>query len=389
MTISVRLVQPLIPKYRLPVFALLARQPGIRLSVWADLHPKQGSLDGVSGSDDFECVDAPMIRRGPFFWQPREHDAVVSPGADIVILSWISRNPFLGRSLAKARASGKGTILWGHGFGTTVPWLGEVLRDRLVRKADALCFYGPTSLDRYRARGVSPDRLFVAPNAIDQRPIAEARARWLDDAKRSAFRRERGLGDGPVVVYLSRLEPEKRPDVLLDALAILARSRPDARVVFIGKGSEREPLERKAAALGLADKVVFAGPIYEDEALAPWCSIATCLVQPGALGLSIFHAFGFGMPVVTSGNLAIQMPETEALVDGVNGLFYRHLDADDLAATIRRLVDDPGLRGRLSEGALATVTGPEGRNVEGMVAGFTRAIQWVARTRSDAARRGR
>lgn len=381
MTLSVRIVQPAFPKYRLPVFGLLGRQEGIRLSVWADLERVRATLAGVTSGSDFECVHAPLRMWGPFAVQKREIEAARAPGADVVIFSWISRDPLLGHALKVARRSGKGTILWGHGFGTKAPTIGGWVRDRLVRKADACLFYGPTSRDAYAKRVADPSRLFVAPNAIDQTPIAAAREHWNDPERLREFRRSKGLGNDVLILFLSRLEYEKRPDLLLDALAIIRRSRSDVRAVFIGDGRQRQALEEKAAALGLKQCVTFAGPILQDDELAPWCCAASCMAHPGALGLSIFHAFGFGLPVITSHDLSMQMPEVETMVEGQNGLFYRYPDPEALASKILAVVSDRALHATLSSGARRTVEGPDGRDIPAMVAGFMRAIRFAAAQR--------
>jgi glycosyltransferase involved in cell wall biosynthesis len=101
-------------------------------------------------------------------------------------------------------------------------------------------------------------------------------------------------------------------------------------------------------------------------------------VHPGAIGLSIFHAFGYGLPVVTSDRVEIQMPEFETHRDGINGLLYRHGDAQDLASKLASLLAEDAVRRRMSAAALATVSGSRGRNVEGMVAGFLEAIDFAA-----------
>lgn len=377
MAINVRIVQPLIPSYRVPVFEAIARREDIRLSVWADLAWNTGSLKGTAPIGAFECVHAPLRMVGPFLWQWREREAARSPGADVVLFGWNPRDLLLGHSLRAARRSGKGTIVWGHGFGKALPWLGSFARDRLFSRADACLFYGPIARDRYVSQGADPRRLFVAPNAVDQSRMRVARDAWADADRMRAFRAEHRLGGDPIVVYVSRLEREKRPDLLLEALAIARRTRDDLRAVLIGDGTERAALQAQAAAIGVKDQVTFAGAIYTDEELAPWCCAAACMVHPGAIGLSLFHGFGFGLPVITARGLATHGPEIEALVDGTNGLLYDYPSADALAAAILSMVSDHALHARLSAGALATVDGPKGRDLPAMVEGFMQAIRYA------------
>lgn len=244
--------------------------------------------------------------------------------------------------------------------------------------AEGCLFYGPSGRDRAIEGGLRPDRLFVAPNAIDQGPIQAAADRWRDPERRIEFLRASGFHRGPLLLYLSRLEPEKRPDMAIEALSLVRKRVPDAKLAFIGDGSQRSSLEAQARALGLEDHVRFLGALHEEDRIAPWALSASILVHPGALGLTIFHAFGYGLPVITTDAMELQMPEVEALEPGRNGLTYRHGDVADLARVCSNVVLDRELRSRLSEFARHTVLAEGGRNVAGMVAGMTHAIRSAA-----------
>ena len=124
--------------------------------------------------------------------------------------------------------------------------------------------------------------------------------------------------------------------------------------------------------------VRFLGSIHEEDRIAPWAVSASLLIHPGALGLSIFHAFGYGLPVVTSNRMSIQMPEVETLEPGINGLVYEHGNVQALAAACKSILIDPSLRKRLGDGARETVLRPGGRNIEGMVDGIMKAISAVS-----------
>ncbi len=376
MTLSVHLVQPIVPAYRVPVFQALAKAPGIDLTVWADSKSQTGSLRGVTEAPGLRIEPAPVRWFGPFFWQ--SGSVTAAQRGDVVIQSWNSRSLDLGRAVAAARRRNAGTILWGHGFGTAHSLLGDLRRRRDRNAADAFLLYGPSGRDRLIADGFPPERLFIAPNAIDQAAIAAAASRWRRDPDRlAAFRHEHGLGSDPLLLYLARLEAEKRPDLAIEALAILRRSIP-AQLAFVGDGGERSSLEQLARARGVESAVRFLGAIYDEPTIAPWAVSASCLVHPGAIGLSIFHAFGYGLPVITSDRTEIQMPEFETLRPGDNGFTFRHGDAADLASRLAAVLEDSTLHRRLADAALATVTGPDARNVEGMVAGFLAAIDFAA-----------
>src|SRR5438132_5687493 len=64
--------------------------------------------------------------------------------------------------------------------------------------------------------GIAPDAVDVIPNALD-------RDEFDPPIRRGRFRGRVGLGEGPVVLFLGKLTPRKRVDVLVDAVAVLGR----------------------------------------------------------------------------------------------------------------------------------------------------------------------
>lgn len=377
-------VQPLVPHYRVPVFEQLAQAPGIDLEVWAGLGAKGGSLEAAAPTDAFRSVAAPQKRIGPFISQPKQLEAVAQGRFNVVILSWNARYRQLSKALRLARKNNVRTILWGHGYSKHESWLRQRNRDRYLKLADACLTYNHTAAEALIKRGHPRAKVFVALNAIDQSSIAQAREHWLNNPEAlAAFQRDNDLPvakgqDRPdVVLFVSRLEPDKRVDVLLQAFACVVKTRPSARLVIIGRGPEQPTLESLAQSLGIASSVRFTGAVYKEHELAPWFLSAAVFAYPVAIGLSILHAFGYGVPVVTSDNIAAHNPEIESLRPDENGCLYRDGDIDDFAAVMLRLLDDSVLQKRMSDAARATVTGPNGFTIERMVRGFVDAIRYV------------
>jgi glycosyltransferase involved in cell wall biosynthesis len=89
------------------------------------------------------------------------------------------------------------------------------------------------------------------------------------------------------------------------------------------------------------------GPLFEEPSLAPWFLGSEWLVHPAGIGLTLLHAFGYGLPVVTSDNAEVQMPEFDAFSAGETGLLYRDGDAASLAATVCRGLEDEPARQRM------------------------------------------
>ena len=376
----IAICQPLVPKYRVPVFDLLGAQPGIELTVYAGT--SSGSLDAAAPSDHFTVVQSPLVRHsfGITYQivQAAQVEAVDKSRHDLLILPWDAHYRSGFRAIDQARRVGLPVVVWGHGYSKRRgrPWA-TVLRNRMGRRADAVMLYTHTVADRLVQRyGFDAQRVFVAQNALDQRPIQAARAHWLARPEAlAAFRREHQLNPEHTVIFVSRLEPDNHCEVLIHALADVRAAVPDARLVLVGKGPTQEALATLAKALEQSDHVTFAGAIYDEDELAPWMLSSALFCYPSNIGLSILHAFGYGLPVVTGDNLATHNPEIEALQPGVNGLLCRDLDPGAMARRWQELFADPALRQRCGAAGRQLVL--RKYTVPNMVQGFLDATRLV------------
>jgi glycosyltransferase involved in cell wall biosynthesis len=151
------------------------------------------------------------------------------------------------------------------------------------------------------------------------------------------------------LVTVAHLVARKRHDVVLRALALLdPASRPEYLVV--GDGPCREPLERLAAELGVADRVRFLGQLPNPEAVA---RAAACdlFVMPGVeepFGVAFVEAMAAGLPAI--GSRGEGGPEDIAAA-GEGMLLVAPDDPGALAAVIARLSRDPGELARLGAAA--------------------------------------
>jgi len=377
-TTPIRLVveQPSLAKYRLPVFRELASRPEINLAL---LYGEAPGIPNVE-PDGFNGRHVPMWHRkiaGQIIrWHRAQWQAAGRKDADVLLFSWNVRYLSLIPSLLRARLHGKPVILWGHGYSKREHGLRRIIREMVPRLATAILLYDRTTAERLVASGMKRERVFVAPNAIDQTPIAEARLTWLADPQRLArFCDEHDLRDRPMLLFVSRLDPRNRCELLIEATAELRKQFPRLVTVFIGNGSEeRTRLQELADQLSIGDGVRFLGGIYDEMGLAPWFLSADAFVYPANIGLSILHAFGYGVPVVTSDAVEQQNPEIVALRHESNGLLYRDGSVPDLVAAIARLLENRELRSRMSAAAMKTAEVEF--TVPRMVDGFVAAIEY-------------
>jgi glycosyltransferase involved in cell wall biosynthesis len=147
------------------------------------------------------------------------------------------------------------------------------------------------------------------------------------------------------VVYIGRLEPYKRVDVILSALHVLAA---DVRLVIVGTGSDKARLSAEVERLHLAGRVTFCGGL-SDDALAAILADARVLVTASkheAFGLVILEARQAGARVVAS---ALDAHREVADLDHAGGVHLWSPDtgAGGLARTIHGALTnvDPGSLG--------------------------------------------
>lgn len=378
----VAICQPLVPAYRRPVFEALSDEPTIRLTVFAGVG--RGSLRGIEDIPSFKLVNSrlrilPLLGRA-LKWQSSNLRVACSRSFDVAILSWDAQYITLPLALLLGRVFRKPTILWGHGYSKRRARFASLLRNALGRAATAVLVYdNATATSLVTRDGFSKRRVFCAQNALDEKAIAAARQWWLDRPdKLDRFRNANGLAPASTILFVSRLERENRVDLLLESLRLTRQVLPSAKLVIIGDGPERSALTAQAKILGVEGNTVFLGPVYNELELAPWMLSSTLLCYPRNMGLTILHAFAYGLPVVTGDCLEEHGPEVHALVEGRNGLLFQDGNAADMSRKCLSILSSTTLRGELSASALRQVN--ENWNLSIMIAGFLAAIQFAVGT---------
>jgi glycosyltransferase involved in cell wall biosynthesis len=209
----------------------------------------------------------------------------------------------------------------------------------LLRFVEAFVVVSAEIRDWFRSRLPEvADKCIAIPNGVDT-----ARFR-RNDTIRATLRRSHSIGEHDVVIgSCARLEPIKNLRFLLDCFAGYLRCNPDAWLVIVGDGSERQSLEKHSDNLGIAGRVIFAGVQYHVEEYLSLFDIYAITSHNEGLPLSVLEAMSSGLPVVAVdvGSLArVICPETGILVS-------KH-DADKFIEAFKRLSDD-----RLPSGGIA------------------------------------
>lgn len=215
-------------------------------------------------------------------------------------------------------------------------WMYERFIPRVYRDKPFVALSDSTAAD-LRKRGVRMRWVDVVPPGLD-----------LDQF--------RAAGDGtlarpPLVVYVGRLKRYKQIDIALEAFARVHREQPQARMVVLGKGDDRERLESIARKCGIAEVVDFRGFVTEEEKI-DWMRRARVVVYPSpkeGWGISTTEAAACGTPVIASNSPGLR----DAVLDGRTGYLVPHEDVAAWAAPMARLLRDDAVFAELSAGAIA------------------------------------
>jgi len=159
--------------------------------------------------------------------------------------------------------------------------------------------------------------------------------------------------EGPMLMYVGNLERYQGIDLLLQSLAELGETHPDAALVIVGGGQpDIEAYREKAWALGVADRVHLVGP-RPVAALGDYLRQATLLVSPRIQGtntpMKIYSYLDSGVAVV-----ATAKPTHTQVMTGNEAALARPEPAA-MAAAIAGLLDDPAERARLARNARSLI----------------------------------
>ena len=166
-------------------------------------------------------------------------------------------------------------------------------------------------------------------------------------------------GGGPIFVSVCRLLEKKGIDNAIRGFALVAVHHPNARFLVVGTGPYEPELRRIAEECGLADSVIFAGDVTEEDLVAHYC-LGDVFVMPNrelangdteGFGLVFLEANSCGLPVIAGRDGG----SGDAVQHGINGLVVDGTSIEAIAEAMRRLVEDPALAARLKAGA-ATVS---------------------------------
>jgi glycosyltransferase involved in cell wall biosynthesis len=142
---------------------------------------------------------------------------------------------------------------------------------------------------------------------------------------------------------------QKGPDLLVEAVPMILRYRPDVRFIFMGEGAMRADCERRARELGVSDACRFLGytTTAEKEELINACDLMCVPSRNEPFGVVVLEAWDACKPVVATDAISI----VKNFEDGL----LAYVQPESIAWCINRLLRDPEEMKRLAAAGCSRV----------------------------------
>ena len=350
------LQQRVLPSYRVPFFDMLAQACGGGMSLFAGLPRANESIANgklqianYAPARNIHIFNGALYlcyQRGLMAWLKDWNPDVLIVEANPRYLA----TPFAVRWM---HTHGRKVVGWGLGappLSGLLNGLRQTRRIQFLNQFDALISYSRRGADEYAALGFRPEKIFVAPNAVSSRPL------FPMPARPSSFK------DGPVILFIGRLQKRKRVDDLLRACSEI-ESKP--RLIVVGDGPEREHLE--SLAKQVYPSAEFIGAKHGAE-LKTYFTEADLFVLPGTGGLAVQEAMSYGLPIIVAKGDGTQ----DDLVRASNGWQIAPENYETLVNTMRLALSDVGRLRTMGAESYRIVS--EEINLEKMVDVFVQAL---------------
>jgi glycosyltransferase involved in cell wall biosynthesis len=347
-------------RFRLPIFRRLAAHPALDVKILAGSGDSGTKLANAAHLDDLDVK---------ILWTWRKY--VVSTGRRVLL----TINPSLPWHLFRLRPdvllvqggmlfNNLATLLYARVTGTPIVWwsLGEIegrqfkglsaLYRRMVRwverRATLYAGFSSVAINYFLKEGYPPNRCYNLVNVVDTEAVRRHALSCRD--KIAPLRRCLGLEGQKVVLFVGSMTQTKGLASLLAAWARLRDHTQSVRLVLVGDGPERARCQRLAQDLGIADRVVFVGAVYDDVAV--YFQLADLFVMPGTGGLAISDAMVHGLPVIAAIGDGV---EVDLIDQGQNGFRIPPNDTEALTQALGYCLGHPERLDRMAAHSLAII----------------------------------
>ncbi|MFC2078682.1 glycosyltransferase family 4 protein [Candidatus Bipolaricaulota bacterium] len=198
-------------------------------------------------------------------------------------------------------------------------------------------------------RGVGSEKIVCIPNGVDAESFCPAGS----ENEKAALRRELGLPQGSIGIFVGRLIPRKRADLIIDAWKKIGEIVPDSYLLIIGEGPEREELKRQIHLLNLDNNVRLLGNLDQGAVRKHLQAADIFILSSESEGVpnAMLESMSVGLAVI-----ATRIGGTDGILSaGENGLVFEVGDTEELQRKLIHVLKNKEYRGILGRMARETI----------------------------------
>lgn len=264
-----------------------------------------------------------------FYWQRgavsilfKPYKTYIITGEPFCLSTWVL--------LLLSKFTRKKCIAWTHGWYGKEKGIKKIIKKTFFKLFSHLLTYNEYTIPLLEKEGLKRENITCIANSLNSHKQLEIRKQL----QRTNIFTKHFNNDNPVILYCGRIQKVKKLEMIIDSAKTLIENGVPVNVVFVGKDDENVNLGNYSKELGIESNVWMYGPCYDEEKLGEIFYNSAVCVSPGNVGLTAIHSLTFGCPVVTHDNFTMQMPEFEAIKEGVTGSFFKENDPNDLTSKI-------------------------------------------------------
>ena len=213
------------------------------------------------------------------------------------------------------------------------------VRRYCYKHCDASLNYSTIAHNILPSYGISKENIFVTYNTTNNEVLWAEREKVKQREPLLPINSER-------IIHIGRLVKWKRVDLLLDAFTLVVNKYPNAELLVVGEGQEKDNLMQQSIKLNIANNVRFVGSTYDSHTLGQYMNESAIYVLAGMGGLSINDAMTYGLPIICS---VCDGTEVDLVEDQHNGLYFDENNKQSLAEKIITLLKSPELCKQMGE----------------------------------------
>lgn len=238
----------------------------------------------------------------------------------------------------------------------------------MQNRSEAFIVYFTEAKEFLCSQGVPSEKILIAPNTIDVSYIQTRSKQCKNDVK--LIKRSLAICEKKVVLFVGRLEPLKRVDILIKAFNKLKRNTNiDVVLLILGSGTIRRDLEDLCLKLNIKN-VFFLGTVERSKVIC-YYTLCNVFVLPGQGGIVVNEAMACEKPIIATKEAG---GIENLVINGLNGFIVTKNDVNSLYIALKRILINPKFEKEMGKSSLKIIL--ENFTINNMVEGFTKAINF-------------